>query len=85
LEGELASTQLAKWGNSLALRIPKELAESAKLREGDPVTLSVAQEGRVVVSAARRKYRLKHLVSRITAKNRHDETDWGIPVGREMR
>ena len=80
----MASTQLAKWGNSLALRIPRELAQSAKLREGDPVTLSVAAEGRVVVSATRRKYRLKDLVSRITAKNRHGETDWGNPVGKEI-
>jgi antitoxin MazE len=80
----MASTQLAKWGNCLALRIPKELAQSAKLREGDPVTLTVADEGRMVVRAARRKYRLKDLVSRITKKNRHEEADWGKPVGKEM-
>jgi antitoxin MazE len=80
----MASTQLAKWGNSLAVRIPRELAQSAKLREGDLVTLTLADEGRVLVSATRRKYRLKDLVSRITAENRHEETDWGSPVGREM-
>ncbi len=80
----MASTQLAKWGNSLALRIPKELAQSAKLREGDPVTLRVAEEGKVVVRATRRKYRLQDLVSRITAKNRHEETDWGSPIGKEI-
>jgi len=80
----LATTQLAKWGNSLALRIPKSVAESAGLRKGDPVNLRVSEEGEVLVSAARRKYKLATLVSRITAKNRHDETDWGKPVGREI-
>jgi antitoxin MazE len=80
----MATTQLAKWGNSLALRIPKAVADSAGLRKGDPVSLRVSEDGGLVVSAARRKYKLEALVSRITAKNRHGETDWGKPVGREM-
>jgi antitoxin MazE len=79
----MATTQLAKWGNSLALRIPKAVADSAGLRKGDPVSLRVSEDGELVVSAARRKYKLEALVSRITAKNRHGETDWGKPVGRE--
>ncbi len=80
----MATTQVSKWGNSLALRIPKALAEGAQLREGDPVSLSVKPDGRVVIQPARRRYRLKQLVSRITAKNRHKETDWGKPVGKEI-
>ncbi len=80
----MATTQLAKWGNSLALRIPKVLAESAGLREGDPVSLSLNKNGGLVISVARRKYRLEELVSRITPKNRHEETDWKRPVGKEV-
>jgi antitoxin MazE len=80
----MATTQLAKWGNSLALRIPKAVADSAGLRNGDPVSLRVSEDGGLVVSPGRRKYKLAALVSRITAKNRHGETDWGNPVGREM-
>ncbi len=80
----MATTQLAKWGNSLALRIPKAIADSAGLRKGDPVSLRVSEEGGIVVSPGRRRYRLAALVSRITAKNRPEETDWGKPVGREM-
>ncbi len=79
----MATTHLAKWGNSLALRIPRALAESARLREGEPVSLRVTKEGGLVIKPAQRKYRLDDLVSRITAKNRHEETDWGKPVGRE--
>jgi len=37
----MATMQLAKWGNSLAVRIPKPLAEDAQLREGDPVTVTI--------------------------------------------
>ena len=80
----MATTQLAKWGNSLALRIPKAVAQDAELREGEPVTVTVAREGGLVVKRARRKYRLTQLVSRITAKNRHEETNWGQPQGKEI-
>ncbi len=79
----MAKTQLAKWGHSLAVRIPKAVAESARLREGDDVSLAVGRDGAVVIRTARRKYSLEELVSRITATNRHEETDWGPPAGIE--
>jgi len=78
------TTNLSKWGHSLALRIPKNLAESARIREGDPLSLSLTKDGSIVIRPARRKYRLDELVSGITAKNRHEETDWGPPVGNEV-
>jgi len=80
----MATTQLGKWGNSLALRIPKALAQDAQLREGETVTVTVASEGGLIVRTARRKYRLDQLVSRITAKNRHEETDWSEAQGKEL-
>ncbi|HLI29618.1 MAG TPA: AbrB/MazE/SpoVT family DNA-binding domain-containing protein [Terriglobia bacterium] len=80
----MATTQLGKWGNSLALRIPKALAQDAQLREGETVMVTVASEGGLIVRTARRKYRLDYLVSRITAKNRHEETDWGKVQGKEV-
>jgi antitoxin MazE len=80
----MATTQLAKWGNSLAVRIPKTMAADAQLREGEPVTVSVARQGGLMIKKARRKYRLSELVTRITAKNRHRETDWGEPQGKEV-
>lgn len=80
----MATTQLAKWGNSLAVRIPRTVAEDAELRPGEPVTVTVAREGGVVIKSARRKYRLSQLVSRITARNRHHETDWGEARGKEL-
>jgi antitoxin MazE len=80
----MANTQLAKWGNSLAIRIPKAMAEDARMREGEPVTVTVAGEGALMIKRGRRKYRLSQLVSRISAKNRHSETKWGEPQGKEI-
>ena len=76
-------TQVSKWGNSLAVRIPRGIAKEARLAEGDRLTLNVATDGSIVLRSTRRKYELQQLVSRITAKNRHSETDWGEPAGQE--
>lgn len=77
-------TQLAKWGNSLALRIPKSVAEAAKLRDGDTLVLDVEAPGSVRLRKPRHKPTLEELVARITDENRHGETDWGEPVGAEV-
>ncbi len=77
-------TQIAKWGNSLAVRLPRQIIESARLREGDQLNLSVAKNGAVIIRPARQKYRLEDLVAGITSSNLHDETDWGGPVGEEI-
>jgi len=76
-------TQLARWGNSLAVRIPLRVVESARLRKGDELTLAVAKNGAIVIKPAQRKYQLDELISKITAHNRHEETDWGARVGKE--
>jgi antitoxin component of MazEF toxin-antitoxin module len=41
------------------------------------------QDGAIVLRSTRPRYDLSELVSRITAKNRHRETDWGAPLGKE--
>ncbi|MEE8122718.1 MAG: AbrB/MazE/SpoVT family DNA-binding domain-containing protein [Alphaproteobacteria bacterium] len=76
------NTQIAKWGHSLAVRIPKAFAREAKLEEGTEVDIAVS-DGRLVISPARPRYSLADLVEQITPDNRHDETDWGDRVGRE--
>ena len=77
------NTQLSKWGNSLAVRIPKTIVEEARLTEGDQLSLKITQDGDIVMRTRPRKYKLQELVSRITSRNRHAETDWGGPAGRE--
>lgn len=78
------STQIAKWGNSLGLRLPKSVAREAQLDEGDTVDVSV-EDGAIVLRSARPTYSIETLVSKITPRNRHKESDWGTkPVGREL-
>ena len=74
---------ISKWGNSLAVRIPQAIAKQASLNEGDCVALAIDSEGGIVLRPTRRKYELAELVSWITPKNRHRETDWGRPRGEE--
>jgi antitoxin MazE len=76
------TTRIAKWGNSLGLRLPKSVAEAAQIDEGDRVDVTV-ENGVVVIRPSRRTYSLDALVSQITPRNRHDEADWGTPVGGE--
>jgi antitoxin MazE len=81
---ETRTTQLAKWGHSLAVRIPKEVVESARFKEGQQVTVGVTKDGAVVVRRARRRYELAALLSGITPKNRHSESRWGPAAGKEV-
>ena len=76
--------QIQKWGNSLALRIPKSFAVESKVEQGSTVDVSV-ENGNIVVKPVRKgKYTLEELVEGITDENRHSEIDWGRPVGREV-
>ncbi|PYQ98290.1 MAG: AbrB/MazE/SpoVT family DNA-binding domain-containing protein [Acidobacteria bacterium] len=77
-----AKTQIAMWGNSLGLRLPKAVALEAQLDEGDTVDVSV-RNGAIVIRPSRPTYSLEQLVARITPRNRHDESAWGTAVGHE--
>ena len=67
----------------MAVRIPLAIARQASLGEGDYVRLTLDRAGGIVLRPARRTYKLADLVSRITPRNRHGETDWGSPAGEE--
>jgi antitoxin MazE len=77
------TTDVSRWGNSLAIRIPKLLADELQLGEGDAVTLEAGENGALVIRPARPRYRLEDLVAGITPENRHPETGWGPEVGKE--
>jgi antitoxin MazE len=78
------TTNVQQWGNSLAVRIPKALAEMSDLEKGSPVELTV-KNGRLIVKPVKEPaLSLDELVAGITPKNRHAETDWGAPQGREL-
>jgi len=75
--------RVRKWGNRLAMRIPKPLAEDADVSEGAELDL-VVSEGRLMATPLRRRRAsLRQLLSRVTRSNLHGEVDAGPPVGRE--
>lgn len=76
-------SRIQKWGNSLALRIPKTFAEEANLKENSQVEMSVA-EGKVVVSPiSKSKLVLEKLLAGVTPENIHGEIDTGHATGNE--
>jgi len=75
--------QVRKWGNSLALRIPKPFAQDAAVKEGTLVDVSLS-EGKLVVAPVRKKtLTLKQLLTKVHRGNLHVEVDSGPPAGRE--
>ena len=72
-----------KWGNSLAVRIPKSIADQAGVREEDELEIEVV--ARVIRLKPRRpEVALENLLKGITRKNLHREADFGRPEGSEV-
>ncbi len=75
--------QMLKWGNSLAVRIPRPVADEAKLKEGDSLEIEVSAEGSVQLHRVGKVPTLAQLVSQITPENRYSEISTGPEVGKE--
>jgi antitoxin MazE len=75
-------TQIARWGNSMAVRLPRQLAEAAGLREGTTVEIDVV-DGAVRISPTRPVYALSELLAGITAENIPESFD-DRPHGAEL-
>ena len=75
---------IAKWGNSLAIRIPQNIAKEIDLAEGSEVKLDVVDGNLVLKPKKRSKYTLNQLVEEITPDNLHNEIDAGIVKGNEI-
>ncbi len=75
-------TQVGKWGNSLAVRIPGACAKDLDLKDGTELEITMV-DGGLFLRPRRPKYTLEELLKKITPENIHAETDWGPAVGRE--
>jgi antitoxin MazE len=75
---------VARWGNSLAVRLPKHVVESAGLAEGASVNVTVSNDGTITLRSTKPEYTLQELLKGVTKENVHPETDWGKPVGKEF-
>jgi antitoxin MazE len=76
-------TKIAKWGNSLGIRLPKSIVQDADLHEGDSISISVGRQRKLVLVPKRRRPTLDELVAGITEENRYEEIPKGPPRGRE--
>jgi antitoxin MazE len=74
---------VAKWGNSLALRIPQHILQEIELVEGAEVDLVVIDGNLVVKPRSRQRYSLDELVNAITPENLHSEIETDVSVGNE--
>jgi antitoxin MazE len=75
---------IKKWGNSASVRIPMSVMAAAKLNVDEEVEIR-EEEGRVVITPIRpAEYQLADLIAGITDENRHEEVDFGPPVGKEI-
>lgn len=77
-------TRLQPMGDSLAVPIPAEAAAKAGFGPETPVEVDIRNGLILVARSEEPAPTLEELVARITPDNRHDETDWGPPVGREV-
>jgi antitoxin MazE len=80
--------KLAKWGNSLGVRVPKAAAEAAGLKAGTEVDVVVeGRELRIRPSLPFKHYRLEDLIAemgRLGPENQPETVDWGPDVGSEV-
>jgi len=78
-------SKIQKWGNSLAIRIPKSFAVQTEIKQDSIIDLSVI-DGKIIVEPEKQKpkYTLEELLDGVTEENLHGEIDFGKPVGKEL-
>jgi antitoxin MazE len=77
-------TKVQKWGNSLALRIPKAFALDVQLKNESIVEVSLIDGQIVIKPVASPTWTLEQLLSGVNNANLHHETDTGNAVGNEV-
>jgi antitoxin MazE len=77
-------SKIQRWGNSLAVRIPKSFAEEVGLKDDSPIELRLEKGGLVVEPIAPWGRTLDELLDDVTEENRPAEWDTGRPQGKEV-
>lgn len=75
--------QIAKWGNSLGLRVPRDIAARVGLTEGARVDIEASDDGRIIITRSRRRFTLDELLAGMTPEREHKLEDDG-PQGEEI-
>ena len=76
-------THIQRWGNSLAVRIPKVVAQELGIREDTAVELDMVDDA-LVIRVATSEISLEQLLASITDDNLHGEVDTGPAIGAEV-
>ncbi|MBV9549566.1 MAG: AbrB/MazE/SpoVT family DNA-binding domain-containing protein [Alphaproteobacteria bacterium] len=77
-------SQISRWGNSLGLRVPSDMARRLGLSAGTAVEIEARDDGALVVTKARRRYTLEELVAGMTPDNAHPALVDDAPRGEEL-
>jgi len=77
------TTTIQRWGNSLAVRIPKAFAEETHLTDGTEVVLSLSDGSLVMRPARRSRASLKALLAAMDSAHLNIGTFEDPPRGRE--
>ena len=73
-----------KWGNSLAIRIPKSFATEIDLSQGAEIDLVLFENKIQIEPIKKKKLTLDELLNQVTEDNIHGEVDTGTSVGKEI-
>jgi antitoxin component of MazEF toxin-antitoxin module len=77
-------TQVAQWGNSAAVRLPKSILEGLRIAPGSEIEMWIeGRELRVRPVPLVTSHRLEDLLAQITPYNIPDMEEWP-PVGAEI-
>jgi antitoxin MazE len=77
-------TRIQKWGNSLALRIPKSFAVEVGLEKDVPVEVSLINGKLVITPMSELEFTLDELLAQVTEQNLHQEVETGTALGSEI-
>ena len=76
--------KVQKWGNSIALRIPKAFANQISIQSGSSVDLSIHDGKLIIEPISQEEYNFEALISEVKESNLHKEYDNDEPKGREI-
>ncbi len=77
-------TKIQKWGNSLALRIPKSFALNVNFKQNELVDISIHKGTIIIAPITQKEYSLEKLLKGVSENNLHNEFDTGAPAGKEI-
>lgn len=79
------TTKVRKWGNSLAIRIPKDAAERLGLLENSSISFKEEKHSLIITRKKEAGYSLSEMLRGVTKENIPEVVDWGPDIGNEIR